>query len=139
MSLSHEHIESKILAKIKIYILSRAKLLFTIWDEIPCTWKQFEYHFWSVAKLLVKFKRPTWNSNIELTLKNNLLKNNDSHIEVMMFHCWCRVDCGQRWANVNHELIVEASVVEVVANGPHKHWQTLESSQKKYIIVTIWL
>jgi hypothetical protein len=39
MSVSHEHVESKILAKIKTFILSRAKLLFTLWDEIPCTTK----------------------------------------------------------------------------------------------------
>ena len=37
MCLSHEHAGLKILAKIKIYILSRAKLLFTVWDEIPYT------------------------------------------------------------------------------------------------------
>ena len=35
MSLSHEQAGLKILAKIKIYILSRAKLLFKVWDEIP--------------------------------------------------------------------------------------------------------
>ena len=37
MSLSNEHIGSKILAKIKIYILTRAELLFTLCYEIPCT------------------------------------------------------------------------------------------------------
>ena len=37
MSLSNEHIGSKILAKIKIYILTRAALLFTLCYEIPCT------------------------------------------------------------------------------------------------------
>ena len=36
MGLSHEHAGLEILAKIKIYILSRAKLLCTVWDEIPC-------------------------------------------------------------------------------------------------------
>ena len=36
MSLSQEHIGSKILAKIKIYILTRAELLFTLCYEIPC-------------------------------------------------------------------------------------------------------
>ena len=38
MSLSHEHVGLKILAKIKIYILNGAKLLITVWDEIPCRW-----------------------------------------------------------------------------------------------------
>jgi hypothetical protein len=36
MALSHEHVGSKILAKIKIYILSRAELLCTLCNEIPC-------------------------------------------------------------------------------------------------------
>ena len=36
MGLSHEHVGSKILAKIKIYILTRAELLFTLCYEIPC-------------------------------------------------------------------------------------------------------
>ena len=37
MPLSHEHVGPKILAKIKIYILARAKLLFHLCCEIPCT------------------------------------------------------------------------------------------------------
>jgi hypothetical protein len=37
MGLSHEHVEPKILAKIQIYILPRAELLFTLCSEIPCT------------------------------------------------------------------------------------------------------
>ena len=36
MGLSHEHAGSKILAKIQIYILTRAELLFTLCPEIPC-------------------------------------------------------------------------------------------------------
>ena len=36
MGLSHEHVGPKILAKIQIYILTRAELLFTLCSEIPC-------------------------------------------------------------------------------------------------------
>jgi hypothetical protein len=36
MGLSHEHVGPKILAKIKIYILTRAELLFPVCYEIPC-------------------------------------------------------------------------------------------------------
>ena len=39
MGLSHEHIGPKILAKIQIYTLTRAELLFTLCDEIPCMTK----------------------------------------------------------------------------------------------------
>ena len=41
MSLSHEHVGSKILAKIKIYSLSRAELLCTVCNEIPCKYLYF--------------------------------------------------------------------------------------------------
>ena len=36
MGLSHKHVGPKILAKIQIYILTRAELLFTLCPEIPC-------------------------------------------------------------------------------------------------------
>jgi hypothetical protein len=36
MGLSHEHVGPKILAKIKIYILTRAELLCRLCYEIPC-------------------------------------------------------------------------------------------------------
>ena len=36
MPLFHEHVGSTIVAKIKIYILTRAELLFTVCHEIPC-------------------------------------------------------------------------------------------------------
>ena len=39
MGLTNEHVEPKILAKIKIYVLTRAELLFTLCYEIPCTLK----------------------------------------------------------------------------------------------------
>ena len=37
MPLSHEQVESKIFAKIKMYTLTRAELLFNLCYEIPCT------------------------------------------------------------------------------------------------------
>ena len=37
MGVTNEHVEPKILAKIKIYVLTRAKLLFNLCYEIPCT------------------------------------------------------------------------------------------------------
>ena len=39
MPLSHENVESKILAKIKMYTLTRAELLFNLCTEIPCKLK----------------------------------------------------------------------------------------------------
>ena len=36
MGLTNEHVGPKILAKIKIYVLTRAELLFKVCYEIPC-------------------------------------------------------------------------------------------------------
>ena len=38
MGLTNEHVGPKILAKNKIYVLTRAELLFTLCYEIPCRW-----------------------------------------------------------------------------------------------------
>ena len=38
MGLTNERVVPKILAKIKIYVLTRAELLFTLCYEIPCKW-----------------------------------------------------------------------------------------------------
>ena len=37
MGLTNEHVGHKLLAKIKIYVLTRAELLFPLCYEIPCT------------------------------------------------------------------------------------------------------
>ena len=37
MGLTNEHVGPKILAKIKIYVLTRAELLITLCYEIPCS------------------------------------------------------------------------------------------------------
>ena len=50
MSLSHEHLRSKILAKIKIYILSRAELLCSLCYEIPC--RRWEECIWRLGKCM---------------------------------------------------------------------------------------
>ena len=60
MSLSHEHIGSKISAKIKIYILSSAELLCTLCNEIPCiyiviNWQFFPSIFRSERSCQIKY------------------------------------------------------------------------------------
>ena len=66
MSLSHEHVGSKILAKVKIYSLSRAELLCTVCNEIPCILLKF-YHanscnFWGKIKNFCRIQ--DWSPNI---------------------------------------------------------------------------
>ena len=43
MGLTNEHVGPKILAKIKIYVLTRAELLITLYYEIPCSFQIIDY------------------------------------------------------------------------------------------------
>ena len=43
MALTHEPAGPKIIEKIKIFILSRAKLLCSLCHEIPCNWNQMSF------------------------------------------------------------------------------------------------
>jgi hypothetical protein len=53
MALSHEHAGPKILAKIKIYILTRAELLCHLCYEIPC-----------ICPITVRATKKMWNALI---------------------------------------------------------------------------
>ena len=37
-----------------------------------------------------------------------LLENDNCHVEMVMLHCRCWINCSQWWANINHELIVKS-------------------------------
>ena len=50
-----------------------------------------------------------------------LLEDVDGHVEVMVFHGGGGVDGSERGPHVDHELVVETAVVEIVANGAHVH------------------
>ena len=50
-----------------------------------------------------------------------LLQDVDGHVEVVVLHGGGGVDGGERGAHVDHELVVEAAVVEIVADGAHVH------------------
>ena len=55
MLLSHEHVGSKIPAKINTYMLTRAELLINLCYEIPCK-SDFDADFW--PKNLTNFDLP---------------------------------------------------------------------------------
>ena len=55
------------------------------------------------------------------------MKDVDGHVEVVVLHGRGGVDGGQGGANVDHELVVEASVVKIMAQGTDEHCQTLKS------------
>ena len=54
-----------------------------------------------------------------------LLEDADPHGEVVVLHGGGRVDLGQRRLDVNHELVVVASVVQVMADGSDPLAKTL--------------
>ena len=69
MGLSHEQVGSKILAKIKTYILTRAELLFNLCYEIPC--KHFSHFIYP------------YDSFFEWYMKSNVIK--DSTTSYLVF------------------------------------------------------
>jgi hypothetical protein len=60
MALSHEHVGSKILVDIKIYILARAELLCPLCYEIPVLSAVFVYF----SSLCVSGRRESLNKNV---------------------------------------------------------------------------
>ena len=56
MGLTNEHVGPKILAKIKIYVLIRAELLFTLCYEIPCRSSIFLQQSGEIRKPLIPTK-----------------------------------------------------------------------------------
>ena len=68
MGLTNEHVGPKILAKIKIYVLTRAELLFTLCYEIPCTFKKEQFPWKLYAEIRQVFLEPR-----RLAVKNYLL------------------------------------------------------------------
>ena len=66
MGLTNENVGPKILAKIKIYVLTRAELLFTLCYEIPCNKKTNPDSFWQVYNNLENLRqlRPELHINL---------------------------------------------------------------------------
>ena len=67
MPLSHEHVGSKIPAKIYTYMLTRAELLFNLCYEIPCIYLPRIFLQISITKQLNHSKR---NINIKMVFKS---------------------------------------------------------------------
>ena len=63
MGLSNKQVGLKLLAKIQIYILTRAELLFTLCSEIPCNCKKWWYSKIAIIQVYTSF-------NIVLTAEN---------------------------------------------------------------------
>ena len=65
MCLTNEHVWPKIVAKIKIYILTRAELLINLCHEIPCT-SQKRYIRQGVSSILYFFEVGTFPKNLKV-------------------------------------------------------------------------
>ena len=79
MGLSHEHVGPNILAKIKIYVLTRAELLFPLCYEVPCNRerllrsRQFQSEcIWS----------PTYQFKGQISLKLDSIDKNDMSLRM---------------------------------------------------------
>ena len=64
MGLTNEHVGPKILAKIEIYVLTRAELLITLCYEIPCTFEM----------LRVAYNRPVGKINFSLVFCPSVIR-----------------------------------------------------------------
>ena len=78
MSLNQEHIEPKISAKIKIYILTRAESFFTLCHDIPCSWNQsLGVEFLECIHIqytYARYKRFQWKLEFVLIFENQFQK-----------------------------------------------------------------
>ena len=57
----------------------------------------------------------------------NLLQDVDGHVEVVVLHGGGGVNGRQRGSDINHELVVETSVVQVVTERTNKHREALKN------------
>ena len=74
MALSHKHVGSKILPKIKLYIHTRAELLINLCYEIPCTihiWRLYQSINQNLSSIFDLFDR-RMNQTGRTTFKLNL-------------------------------------------------------------------
>ena len=58
MGLTNEHVGPKILAKIKIYVLTRVELLFNLCYEIPCRCQYYNIKVFTLPNLYQKSVLP---------------------------------------------------------------------------------
>ena len=86
MGLTNEHVGPRILAKIKIYVLTRAELLITLCYEIPCSWKRTWLHPRPDPKILfwLKYNVETLNSAEfkHFKCKQKYVRTNSGGLEV---------------------------------------------------------
>ena len=91
MGLTNEHVGPKIVAKIKIYVLIRAKLLFNLCYEIPCTTSQttsfptsksfFEtqYKFFFATKQIAQWKLQLYSKKVSKLWKEKKSECKSEH------------------------------------------------------------
>ena len=76
MALSHEYTGPEISAKVKIYILSKAKLLCSLCYEIPCStelWRDKEVQFFPILHIPLKLFFRTYTNECLWNQKSLLI------------------------------------------------------------------
>jgi hypothetical protein len=81
MGLTNEHVGPKILAKIKIYVLTRAELLFHLCYEIPCKYlsklpRLFQPFFTSLSQSFIEAFRLLQKRDTIFLINNDLMGSN---------------------------------------------------------------
>ena len=64
-----------------------------------------------------------------------LLQDDDRHVEMMILHGGGGVDGGQRRPDVDHELVIEASVVQIMTEGSDEHSQGLHQTEVSWRVL----
>ena len=97
MSLSHENVGLKILGKIKIYVLTRAELLFKVCYEIPCMTE------WTCMLDFFIHVRETWEKEY-LRWRCSLLVERSSWAHLHLEYIWIFRNCPDTiwWQKVSH-------------------------------------
>ena len=59
-----------------------------------------------------------------------LLEDAHGHVEVVVLHGRGGVDSSQRRSNVNHELVVEATMIQIMTQGSDEHGEHLQGPER---------
>ena len=59
----------------------------------------------------------------------DLLQDNDGHVEMMMLHGGGGVNSSQGGANVYHEFVIEAPMIQIMAESSNEHGQALQHAE----------
>ena len=132
MGLTNENVGPKILAKIKIYVLTRAELLFTLCYEIPCIrWVAKKTEFTNCLILHTSYnsfsvnfaRRPSIRKTLWTCIYENILEKNLTNVNFVRCH------------SLKMEIYVHISNVCTVLKQMNHFWDVMSAAvlSKRYL------